>query len=90
VDAESKPEIIWTMQDVKLVVFMAKKKKKKKKKREYLRDKINELKTDSKYKNIRDLYRGINEFEKGYQSRTYLVKDENDLLANFHISQYFE
>jgi hypothetical protein len=30
------------------------------KKREYLKDKINELATNSKNKNIRDLYRGIN------------------------------
>jgi hypothetical protein len=30
------------------------------KKREYLKDKINELKTNSKNKNIRDLYGGIN------------------------------
>jgi hypothetical protein len=30
-------------------------------KREYLRDKINELATNSKNKNIRDLYRGIYE-----------------------------
>jgi hypothetical protein len=29
------------------------------KKREYLKDKINELATNSKNKNIRDLYRGI-------------------------------
>jgi hypothetical protein len=27
-----------------------------------------------------DLYRGINEFKKGYQSRTNLVKDERDIL----------
>jgi hypothetical protein len=40
------------------------------KKREYLKNKINELETDSKNKNIRDLYRGINEFKKGYQPRT--------------------
>jgi hypothetical protein len=33
--------------------------------REYLKDEINELATNSK-KNIRDLYRGINEFKKGY------------------------
>jgi hypothetical protein len=32
------------------------------KKREYLKDKINELETNNKNKNIRDLYRGINEF----------------------------
>jgi hypothetical protein len=35
------------------------------KKREYLKDKINELETNSKIKNIRDLYRGINEFKRG-------------------------
>jgi chemotaxis methyl-accepting protein methylase len=40
------------------------------KKREYLRDRINELESNSKIKNIRDLYRGINEFKKGYQPRT--------------------
>jgi hypothetical protein len=33
--------------------------------REYLIDKINELETDSKNKNIRDVYRSINEFKKG-------------------------
>jgi hypothetical protein len=31
-------------------------------KREYLKNKINELETNSKNKNIRDLYRCINEF----------------------------
>jgi hypothetical protein len=37
------------------------------KKKEYLKDKINELATNSKNKNIRDLYRGMNEFRRGYQ-----------------------
>jgi hypothetical protein len=55
------------------------------KKREYLKDKINELATDSKNKNIRDLYRGINEFKRGYQPRNNLVKDENgDLRPDSH------
>jgi hypothetical protein len=55
------------------------------KKREYLKGKINELATNSKNKNIRDLYRGINEFKRGYQSRSNLVKDENGgLLADFN------
>jgi hypothetical protein len=55
------------------------------KKREYLKDKINELESNSKNKNIRDLYRGINEFKKGCQPRTNLVKDERcDLLADPH------
>jgi hypothetical protein len=54
-----------------------------KKEREYLKDKITEIELNSKNKNIRDLYRGITEFEKGYQPKTNLVKDERvDLLAN--------
>jgi chemotaxis methyl-accepting protein methylase len=55
------------------------------KKREYLKDKINELARNSKNKNIRDLYRGINEFKRCYQPRNNLVKDENsDLFADSH------
>jgi hypothetical protein len=54
-------------------------------KREYLKNLINELATNSKNKNIRDLYRGINGFKRGYQPRNNLVKDENgDLLADSH------
>jgi hypothetical protein len=54
-------------------------------KREYLKNKINELETNSKNKNIRNLFWGINEFKKGYQPRTNMVKEENgDLLADFH------
>jgi hypothetical protein len=57
----------------------------KNKKREYLKDKINELATNSKNKNIRDLDRGIIEFKRGYQPRNNLVKDENgDLHADSH------
>jgi hypothetical protein len=55
------------------------------KKPEYLKDKINGLATTNKNKNIRDLYRGINEFKRGYQPRSNLVTDENcDLLADSH------
>jgi hypothetical protein len=35
------------------------------KNRENLKDKINELVTNSKNNNIRDLYKGINEFKSG-------------------------
>jgi hypothetical protein len=53
--------------------------------REYVKDKINELATNSNNKNIRDLCRGINEFKRGYQHRSSLVEDENgDLLAGSH------
>jgi CRISPR/Cas system-associated protein Csx1 len=55
------------------------------KKKEYLKDKINELATDSKNKNIRGLYRGINKFKRGYQPKNILMKDENgDLPADSH------
>jgi hypothetical protein len=51
--------------------------------REYLKGKINEVELNSKNKNIRDLYRGITEFKKGYQPKTNLVKDERgDLLTD--------
>jgi hypothetical protein len=55
------------------------------KNREYLKDKINELEINSKNKNIGDIYRGINEFKRGYQPRNNLVKDGNgDLFADSH------
>jgi hypothetical protein len=55
------------------------------KRREYLKDRINELAMNSKSKNIRDLYRRINELKEGYQNRKNVVKDENgDLLADSH------
>ena len=41
-----------------------------------MKDTINRLETDSKNKNIRNFYRGISEFKKGYQPKTNLVKDE--------------
>jgi hypothetical protein len=53
-------------------------------KRVYLRDNINKLAINSK-KNIRDLYRGINKFKRGYQLTSNLVKDKNgDLLEGPH------
>jgi hypothetical protein len=53
------------------------------KKREYLKGKINDLETNNKNKNIRDLYRGINEFKIGYQPRINIIYDENgNLLAD--------
>jgi len=55
------------------------------KKKAYLKAKIEELETNSKIKNVKDLYRGINDFKKGYQPRTNIVKDEkSDLVADSH------
>ena len=55
------------------------------KKKAYLKAKIEELEANSKINNIRDLYRGINDFKKGYQPRTCIIKDEKgDLVADSH------
>jgi hypothetical protein len=46
---------------------------------------MNELATNSKNKNIRDPYKGTDEFKSDYQPRNNLVKDENgDLLGDSH------
>jgi hypothetical protein len=50
------------------------------KKKAYLKSKIEELETNSKINNTRDLYRGINDVKKGYQPRTRIVKYEKDDL----------
>lgn len=47
---------------------------------ENLKGKINVLQTDSTNKNIRDMHSGINEFKKGYHTRTNLT--ERNLLAD--------
>jgi flagellar basal body rod protein FlgC len=53
------------------------------KKKVYLKAKIEEFETYSTIKNIRDLYRGNNDFKKGYQPRTNIVKDQKgDLIAD--------
>lgn len=56
---------------------------KQKKKREYLKGKVNELQTNTKNKNIRDLQRGINDFKNGYQPRSNFIEDENGDLLRF-------
>ena len=44
---------------------------------------LDELQTNSKTKNIQDLYRGIIDFKKGYQPTTNTVKDEKgDLITD--------
>jgi hypothetical protein len=50
------------------------------KKREYLKGKINELETNNKNKNVRNLFKGINEFKKGCQPRINIIKYENGNL----------
>ena len=55
------------------------------KKKGNLKAKIDEPGTYSKIKNVRDLYKGIIDFMKGYQPRTNRVKDEKgDLVTYCH------
>jgi len=55
------------------------------KKKAYLRAKIMEIETNNKIQNVRDLYRGISDFKKGYQPRCNIAKDEKgDLVADSH------
>ena len=50
-----------------------------------MKPKTDELETESKIKNIRDLYRDVSDFKKGYQPRTNSVKDEKGVLVTgFH------
>ena len=50
-----------------------------------MRAKIEQLETNSQMKNIRYLYRGINDFKKGYQPRCNVVTDEKvDQVADSH------
>jgi hypothetical protein len=37
-----------------------------------MKDRINKLESNSRDRNIRDLYRGINEFKKGFQPKPNL------------------
>jgi hypothetical protein len=47
---------------------------------EYLKAEINELATNCTNKNIRDLYRGINEYKNTYRLRA--VKDEKGVMSH--------
>jgi hypothetical protein len=53
--------------------------------KEYLKTKADELETNSKIKNIRELCRGIIDCKKGYQPRIYVVHDgKSDLVTDSH------
>jgi hypothetical protein len=50
------------------------------KKRKYSKAEKNGLETNNKNKDIRELYRGINQHKRGYQPRTNILKDEKGWL----------
>jgi hypothetical protein len=53
-------------------------------KREYLKDIFHELETNNKNKNIRDLYRSINEFNKEHQPRNNAIKMRTVICSQIH------
>jgi hypothetical protein len=54
----------------------------------YLKAKSEKLEVNVKLKNIRDLYRGISDFKKGYQPRTNIAKYDKGRLG-CRLPQYF-
>ena len=51
--------------------------------RNILKRKLRKLKTNSRIKNIREFYRGISDFKKGYQLITNIVKNKRgDLVTD--------
>ena len=53
------------------------------KKKKYLKTKIDEIRTNRKIKNIRDLYKDINDFKNGYQPRINIAKvEKGDLVTD--------
>jgi hypothetical protein len=70
VDTRSKPKNIDNLNNVRPKASKYFRNKRK----AYLKAKIKKLETNSKTKNIRDLYSGSNDFNKGYQPRTNRVR----------------
>ena len=46
-----------------------------------MKAKFNKLEENSKNKNIREMYKGINEFKKGYQPRAYVIKKHDGTIV---------
>ena len=54
-----------------------------KNKGDYMKAKVNKLEENSKNKNIREMYKGINEFKKGYQPRANVInKHDGTIVAD--------
>ena len=51
-----------------------------------MNENVNKLEENSKNNNIREIYKGINEFKKGYQTRTYIIKKHDGTIVADTIS----
>ena len=60
-----------------------------------MKKKVNKHEENRRNKNIREMYKGINEFEKGYQTHIYMIKkDDGAIVADttnilFEWDQFF-
>ena len=46
-----------------------------------MNENVNKLEENSKNNNIREIYKGINEFKKGYQPRAYVIKKHDGKIV---------
>ena len=44
-------------------------------------EKVNKLEENIKNEDIREMYKGINEFKKGYQPRAYVIKKHDGTIV---------
>jgi hypothetical protein len=51
-----------------------------------MKEKVDKLEENSKSKKIREMYKGINEFKKGYQPCTYVIKKHNGIIVAYTTS----
>jgi hypothetical protein len=56
-------------------------------KTEYFKDKVKDLAANSNNRNIRDLYRKINEFKRVYKPKNTLVKDLSPLEVEITVAK---
>ena len=52
-----------------------------------MKAKVNKLEENSKNKNIREIYKGINEFKKGYQPRAYVIKKQSLVADSYNLNK---
>ena len=53
-----------------------------------MKAKVNKLEEISKNENIREMYKGINEFKKGYQPRDYEIKKHDNTIVAVYIQHF--
>ena len=46
-----------------------------------MKEKVNKIEENSKNKNIREMYKGINEFKKSYQLRVNVIKKHDGTIV---------